>query len=181
MKLNQKGFTLVELMIVVVLMAFLMLAVIGLFLTLLRGQSETHALAKVKQEGDFATVALERVIRDGYNIECNDVAEEVTIFSERDGGLVDSKRIYFNLDKVVIDECVNRNDEVDCSTHPIDIHRELNSGGTGVTAANFAISCKDRLRFDHDAVMVEFELTDYDSGTMVPFRVIGTLRNVESR
>jgi Tfp pilus assembly protein PilW len=62
------GYALVELMVVVALLAILVLSVIGMFLTLLKTGGKTQALARIKQEGDYATITMERLIRGGKNV-----------------------------------------------------------------------------------------------------------------
>jgi prepilin-type N-terminal cleavage/methylation domain-containing protein len=60
---SNSGFTLVEMVVVVVLLSILMVAVIGLFLTVLKNGGKATAIARVKQEGDYTISTIERRLR----------------------------------------------------------------------------------------------------------------------
>ena len=57
------GYTLIELMVVVGIIGILMMAVIGVFLTSVRGSSSAKLEAKIKRQGDYAISLMERNIR----------------------------------------------------------------------------------------------------------------------
>jgi len=57
------GYTLIELMVVVGIIGILMMAVIGVFLTSVRGSSGAKLEAQIKRQGDYAISLMERNIR----------------------------------------------------------------------------------------------------------------------
>jgi prepilin-type N-terminal cleavage/methylation domain-containing protein len=65
---HRNGYTLVELMVVVALLAILMVGVISLFLTNLRISSKASGIARIKQEGDYASSNVERTLRYAKSI-----------------------------------------------------------------------------------------------------------------
>jgi prepilin-type N-terminal cleavage/methylation domain-containing protein len=66
---NSKGYTFVEIMVVVALLGILMTGVIGLFLTNLKISNRATALARVKQEGDYSSSTIERLVRYAKTID----------------------------------------------------------------------------------------------------------------
>ncbi len=78
MKRNIQGYSLVELMVVVVLLAVLVTTMVGLFLTTLTSGGKANSLARIKEEGDYAMSTMERLIRSGSNADCT-AADELTV------------------------------------------------------------------------------------------------------
>jgi prepilin-type N-terminal cleavage/methylation domain-containing protein len=64
-KALKQGYTMIELMVVVTLIAMLTVSIIGMFLSMVRGGGKAQGLALVKEEGDYAVSNLERIIRYG--------------------------------------------------------------------------------------------------------------------
>jgi prepilin-type N-terminal cleavage/methylation domain-containing protein len=74
--MKMKGYTLVEMMVVVALLSVVGVAVVAMFLTTSRGGGKAGAMALVKQEGDYAITTMERYIHFAKSAECpagNDV------------------------------------------------------------------------------------------------------------
>jgi len=67
---RSEGFTLIELMVVLVLVAMLLVGVSGLLLSNLRGGGKATVLANLRDEGDAAILAMERELRFGNNPVC---------------------------------------------------------------------------------------------------------------
>lgn len=65
---KQKGFTLVELLVVVGIMAIVGTMTANLFLSNLRTAAKTKALTEVKQNGDYALEVMRRMIRNAREI-----------------------------------------------------------------------------------------------------------------
>ncbi|OGV96397.1 hypothetical protein A2W24_04685 [Microgenomates group bacterium RBG_16_45_19] len=185
---RQNGYTLIELMVVVILMGILMIGVVGLFLTLLRGQSKTNALAKVKQEGDFSTVAIERQLRDGIDVvridigvevPCNEneLGEPLIIYRRTENNKFQASKLYLDsgTSTLQLGTCLESETKQYCSLG--EVTRALT--GTEVQVDPFKVRCKQGGPFDPDLVEVSYTITEPASGLSVPFRVITSLRNIE--
>jgi len=73
MAVKKKGFTLIELLVVISLTGVVGIMVVNLFLINLRASTKTKMLTSVKQNGDFAILAMERIIRNSQEIiTCSD-------------------------------------------------------------------------------------------------------------
>ena len=70
MAVKKQGFTLIELLVVIGLTAVVGTMVVNLFLINLRASTKTKMLTAVKQNGDFAVSAMERIIRNSQEIDC---------------------------------------------------------------------------------------------------------------
>ena len=68
---TSKGFTLIEMMIVITLMVMLMLTASSLFFTTLIGSSKTNVTTQVKEEGDFALSQIEFLLRNAVALRTN--------------------------------------------------------------------------------------------------------------
>jgi len=177
---KQKGYTLVEMVVVVCIMGILMLGVVGMFLALLKGQGKTNALSRVKREGDLSTVAIEQELRDGFAI--SDICPSDTsqpgigtiyIYKRDTNNKTVCSQLMLDANKIVIadhglETCINPNPTT----------RDLTSGE--MTATGLQIWCKHGSQFDHGLVRVDYTLQDVaDSTTSIPFRVITALRNIQ--
>lgn len=72
---NKEGFTLIELMIVIVLVGIIGTITTQVFLINLRSQNKSEILKEVKQNGDYATSIMESMIRNAGDVltsQCND-------------------------------------------------------------------------------------------------------------
>lgn len=68
---RQAGFTLIELMIVVVLSVMLLLTASTLFITMLISRTKTGGISSVKTEGDAAMAQIEFLLRNAFAIRPN--------------------------------------------------------------------------------------------------------------
>jgi len=62
---NPKGFTLIEILVVIGILAIVALIGTNMFFTILKGSAKTRILAEVKQNGNYALNVMERMIRNG--------------------------------------------------------------------------------------------------------------------
>jgi len=62
--MKKNGFTLIEIMIVVVILGIIVVIGSGAFFSILRGSTKTKTLQMVKQNGDYAISVMERMIRN---------------------------------------------------------------------------------------------------------------------
>jgi prepilin-type N-terminal cleavage/methylation domain-containing protein len=67
MIMRKNGYSMIELMVVVTLVAILGTTMVGLFMTTLRSGGKATSIARIKEEGDYAMSTLERLIRVGTN------------------------------------------------------------------------------------------------------------------
>lgn len=67
--LSVNGYTLIELMVMVALLSLVMIAMVSLFLTMLKAGGKASALARIKEEGDYAIQTMERQIRNADSID----------------------------------------------------------------------------------------------------------------
>ncbi len=67
---DKRGYSLIELVMVVGLVAILAITSTQLLLTSLSGSSKASVLATLKQNGDYAIGIMERVLRDAIAVEC---------------------------------------------------------------------------------------------------------------
>lgn len=71
MGIENKGFTLIEFLVVMGIMATVGTMVVNLFLSNLRTAAKTQALTEVKQNGDYALAVMERMIRNAKEVQEN--------------------------------------------------------------------------------------------------------------
>lgn len=76
----KKGFTLVEILVSLSILAIIVVMGTNMFLTTLKGVKKTKALTEVKQNGNYALSAMERTIRNAQSIEKN--SDDETCASE---------------------------------------------------------------------------------------------------
>jgi prepilin-type N-terminal cleavage/methylation domain-containing protein len=67
--MRTRGYTLVEMMVVVALLSIVGVAVVAMFLTTSRGGGKAGAIALVKQEGDYALTTMERYIHFAKSVD----------------------------------------------------------------------------------------------------------------
>lgn len=79
MKRLNEGFSLIELMVVLVLVAMLLVGVSTLLLSNLRGGGKATLIANLRDEGEAAMLAMERELRFGVNPVCSDAGDEINI------------------------------------------------------------------------------------------------------
>jgi len=91
MKTN-KGFTFIEILVVVSLVGIIMTAIVGMLLSVMRSSRKNEAMTNLKQAGDQAMVSMSGIIRNSKEISrCDDVleitnsADETETFTCADG------------------------------------------------------------------------------------------------
>jgi len=65
---RSKGFTLVEILVVVGILGIIVVVASTIFFTTIRSSSKTKVLTTVKQNGDYALTVMERLIRDSQEV-----------------------------------------------------------------------------------------------------------------
>lgn len=66
---QRSGFTLIEMMVVVTVLAIIAGIGSSMLFSILRGSTKTQTMLMVKQQGEFATLVMERMIRNARSIE----------------------------------------------------------------------------------------------------------------
>lgn len=61
-----KGFTLVELLVVIAILSVTVGITSGILLSLMKSYSKTQVLSEIEQQANFATMKMEKELRDGY-------------------------------------------------------------------------------------------------------------------
>lgn len=80
-----KGFTLIELMVVVTLIAIIGLITSQMFILNVRSQSKSEIQQEVKQSGDYAISVIESMVRNAVDIEkgsCNQNTDQIAITNQ---------------------------------------------------------------------------------------------------
>ena len=70
-KMKNKGFTLIEMLVVSGIMALFALTVVSVFLSTVRGGSKAQLLQVVHRDGDFALARMAAMIRNGSEADCS--------------------------------------------------------------------------------------------------------------
>lgn len=65
---NSKGFTLIEILVVISILGLIMVVGTNMFIQVLKNNVKTEAIKDVKQNGDYAIMVMERMIRNAQNI-----------------------------------------------------------------------------------------------------------------
>ena len=65
---KNKGFTLIEILVVVGILAIIAVVSSNMFFTVFKSSGKTKVLTKVKQNGDYALTVMERLIRDSQEV-----------------------------------------------------------------------------------------------------------------
>ena len=151
---NQAGYSLVELMVVILLTAMLTIGVIGMFVSMVKSQSKSRALAGIKEEGDYITTRMERAIRDGKVANCT-VANVVTIDK------IDSSQSEIDLSSVG-----------EIKIDGVTVNNAAEYGATPLI-----VSCPG---VNNDRVLIQFSLTSDAAKVEVPFSVYVYLRNSDN-
>ena len=115
-----EGFTLIELMVSIVMLAIVAVAATTLFFTAIRGGGKVGIATEVKQNGQFALAAMEQQLRSALNftscsatsvtVEAKDSLELTFSCEELDDGDPDTGYVASNgarltSDKVVVTDC----------------------------------------------------------------------------
>ncbi len=92
---KSRGFTLVEILVVVGILGIIAVVASNVFFTTLRSSGKTKVLTKVKQNGDYALSVMERLIKDSQEVITNTdnkICEQgmnYLKFKRTDGGMVE--------------------------------------------------------------------------------------------
>ena len=78
---NGRGFTLMEMIVVIALLGVVGMMAVNIFFTSLRGSTKAETLKEIKQNGDFAISAMERMIRNAQEVTstCSGSSSSITI------------------------------------------------------------------------------------------------------
>lgn len=163
---TRRGFTLIEILIVVGVFSILALTASMTFFNLLKSSTKSRTVTMVKQNGDYAMGVMTRMIRNARKVTsaCPGNAEEITImnpdgesttFSCGGGSISSASATSANL--------ISNDVEVDSGT------------------CNF--NCQEGRMFEPDAVTIEFTLSRTGSRpegeTSVNFETMVSLRNID--
>ncbi|MBI2616831.1 type II secretion system protein [Candidatus Gottesmanbacteria bacterium] len=88
MKSQKAGFTLIELMIVITLVGIIGTITTQVFLINVRSQNKSEIVKEVKQNGDYASAAMEIMIRNAIDVpslQCNAQAADQLTITNQDG------------------------------------------------------------------------------------------------
>lgn len=159
---TKKGFTLIEILVVISVLAIIMVIGSSSFFNLLKGSTKTRTANLVKQNGDYALAVMERMIRNAQDIDaanCTLGMDEITIVNP-DGkstvfscidNPISSNSAKLISDQVIVDDCL--------------------------------FDCQDGGYFDPDVVTIDFTLstgdpTQPEEYTTVNFKTTVVLRNI---
>jgi len=174
--IRNKGFTLIEILVVVGLLA--MAAVIGanLFFTTFRSSTKTKILTVVKQNGDYALSVMERLIRD---------AEEV--ITNSDGDVCESgmnKIKVKRLDGSKIEfECLDEGTLTGYIASTSAVRARLISDEVKLDSCSFDCSQEEINPFNPQSVMIKFTLSQaggaarVEEQASIDFQTTVTTRN----
>lgn len=73
--LAQRGFTMIEMLVVMSLVVMLMITATGVFMTSLIGNTKTNISQSIKEEGEFALSQIEFLLRNAVSLEENSLGE----------------------------------------------------------------------------------------------------------
>lgn len=115
MEIKKGGFTLVELLVVVGILATVGTMVANLFLSNLRTAAKTKALSEVKQNGDYALAVMKRMIRNakevspcpgsGPPLTILNPDDDTTIFDCPDNQIASNSGIFLTSSKLQVSNC----------------------------------------------------------------------------
>ncbi len=71
LKTQNRGFTLIEILVVVGILAIIAVISSNMFFTVFKSSGKTKVLTKVKENGDYALSVMERLIRDSEEVVTN--------------------------------------------------------------------------------------------------------------
>ncbi len=82
---KQKGFTLIELMVVVTVVISVAVVAGNIFYSSLRSNTKTQVTTDLKQKGDYALTIMERMIREAKVIDSADCSNDQLTITYKDG------------------------------------------------------------------------------------------------
>lgn len=109
---KEKGFTLIEILMVVFLLGIVVVIGSNLFFSILKGASKAEITKEVKQNGDYAMNVMERMIRNAQSANCdggvtiiNPVDRRTTIFFCDGTRIASNSGVYLTSDNVSASNC----------------------------------------------------------------------------
>ena len=161
---KKRGFTLIEILVVIGILAIIMVVGSTSFFNLLRGSTKTKTATLVKENGDYALGVIARMIRNAREIsDCNPSMSSIEILNP-DGRLTE-----FSCDK----------DTISSNSAAI-ISRQVK-----VKSDSCSFNCQEGGPLQPDVVTIGFTLTQADGATGRPeeqvsidFKTTISLRNV---
>ena len=130
---TQRGFTLIETLVVVGIMAIVAVVSSNMFFTVFKSSGKTKVLTKVKENGDYALSVMERLIRDSQEVVTNtdnkicESGMNYLKFKRADGSTIefgcldegeDNGRIASNSARLTSSEVKVDSCSFDCSCYP---------------------------------------------------------------
>jgi len=163
---TKKGFTLIEILVVIGVLAIIVVVGSTSFFNLLKGSTKTRTASLVKQNGDYTLAIMERMIRNGEIIE------------NSDGQTCD-----LGMPKIKISNPDGKETEFSCiDNNPI----SSNSAkliSDQITVNNCLFDCQEGGYFDPDVVTIDFTLsigspTQPEGFATLRFKTTVVLRNI---
>lgn len=158
---RSKGFTLIEILVVIGVLAIIVVVGSTSFFNLLKGSMKTRTINLVKQNGDYALAIMERMIRNAQKIDsaCTSSMDEISI-TNPDGGST----------------------TFSCTDNPI----SSNSAkliSDQITVNNCFFDCQEGGYFNPDVVTIDFTLstgdpTQPEEYATINFKTTVVLRNI---
>ena len=164
----KSGFSLIELLVVVGVFGGMMVALTGLFMSVLSGASKADATARIRENGDMVLLLIERRVREGNEVFC-EYGDTLTV--RYPTSLSRGQEIFMH------------------ANYPVDhIHHQFlgtddlilsgqNLLSSGVVAESFVVNCDEGVPgFTPDRVSIEFRLTTGDQVGRASERYAETFR-----
>jgi prepilin-type N-terminal cleavage/methylation domain-containing protein len=164
MRQFQRGFTMIEMMVVIVLVAMLLVGVSTLLLSNLKGGGKATILADLRDEGDAAISVMERELRFGSSPVCID--SNTLTFKSQEG-----KEITYVVKNSVIKKQIDGGSEISLFGGEVKlINPSANVFSCTITSNSF----------QSPNVAISFTLTNSDGGEVrQQFQTTVSLRNKE--
>jgi len=165
-----KGFTLIEILVVIGVLAIIVVVGSTSFFNLLKGSTKTRTASLVKQNGDYALAVMERMIRSGKIIENTEVPPQEC----ESGGM--SKIKILNPD--------GGETEFSCEGDAISSNSAtLISSQVKVANGNCSFNCQRTNIFEPDVVTINFTLQAQEDvrpeeKVSIVFKTTVVLRNI---
>jgi prepilin-type N-terminal cleavage/methylation domain-containing protein len=172
---SRQGFTLLETLITVAVIALMSSLIVQVFFTTTHTNTKTEVLKEVKQNGDFALDVMTRMIRNASSVssDCTGATAETLDITNPDGGSTSFGCTYDGVNKVT------RIASTSASTNYL-TNTDISLGGT---------ACPGSLKFTctpsyfNDKIKIEFTLIQRGNPTsqfelaQMPFEVTISTRN----
>jgi len=167
---GSKGFTLIEILVVIGVLAIIVVVGSMSFFNLLKGSMKTRTISLVKQNGDYALAIMERMIRKGEIIENTEAPPR-----ECESGM----------SKLKISNPDGRETEFSCEGDTISSNSaSLISNQVKVANGNCSFNCQRTSIFEPDVVTINFTLSQAQTGVRpeeeasIVFKTTVVLRNI---